>query len=844
MTSVNLTHAQNQREIDSLNRRLIELEYPKGTVNLVNDSARVYVLENLLDAYLLKGDYDSAIYCAKISEALAEKLGLIYAAGASAYGLGNAYEELGEFNKAIVYYEKALVLFESLGRSLAKAGVLVSLGNTFLALGNYEKARTYYYAAQKICESENDETGLLSIYGNLGSIQFRQRNYESALEYYQKVLPLAQKFKKKQVIAIAYSNIGAIYSTWNQSDSAIYYFEEAIEIKKDLGDVKSIAITTFNIGALYFVQENYTKALPYYLSAYEIMSSIRAMKWLRVAVMGLFRCQFMLQNYSEAEKYGLEMLNLDKTAIDLNFPLFSEKEKELYLERISLDFQTFCRHGLVLQIHNASITEVVYDKVLYNKGILLKSSAAMKNAVLTSGNNDLISNYEKWIEIKKELVKAYGSGQSIQSLTEKADSIEKILIAQSSSFSDFNQMQSINWKDVKENLGKKEAAVEFVYFPNEYDSATANIYAALIVTPTSEQPLFIRLFEDSELELILGSYPGNDLDYISKVYGTIENPNHQLYDLIWKPIESNLKGMKKVFISPAGLLHKISFDALINKNGYYLSDQYQIQLLSSTAKVAVPSRFELTKAADFLVYGGIEYSSSDSSKKIWTYLPGTKTEAEAVDSILKKNTFQTGYYSGYNATETSFKSGAVKAGIIHIATHGFFYPNPKDQAIQSESSAGNEGKEIKFRAGGLGYATFVQNENPLMRSGLVFAGANDVWTNDSVSGDDGVLTAQEVAHIDMRQTQLVVLSACETGLGDIKGSEGVYGLQRAFKMAGVKYIIMSLWQVPDKETAEFMTLFYQKLIKYKEIHRAFSETQLAMRKKYNPYYWAAFVLLE
>lgn len=131
-----------------------------------------------------------------------------------------------------------------------------------------------------------------------------------------------------------------------------------------------------------------------------------------------------------------------------------------------------------------------------------------------------------------------------------------------------------------------------------------------------------------------------------------------------------------------------------------------------------------------------------------------------------------------------------------------------------------------------------------MRSGLALAGANDARSRIRSEGEDGVLTAAEVATIDMRNTDLVVLSAWETGLGDIKGSEGVYGLQRSFKMAGVKYLIMSLWQVPDKETAEFMTKFYKRLAKINEIKGSFNSTQKEMREKYDPYYWAAFVLVE
>jgi CHAT domain-containing protein len=132
-----------------------------------------------------------------------------------------------------------------------------------------------------------------------------------------------------------------------------------------------------------------------------------------------------------------------------------------------------------------------------------------------------------------------------------------------------------------------------------------------------------------------------------------------------------------------------------------------------------------------------------------------------------------------------------------------------------------------------------------MRSGLVFAGANHSWTDAApLSGDDGVLTALEVAQLNMSSTNLVVLSACETGLGDIRGNEGVYGLQRAFKMAGVHFIMMSLWQVPDKETVEFMETFYKHFLALRDVKKAFSQTQKEMRKKYEPFYWAAFVLIE
>ncbi|MFH2094835.1 MAG: CHAT domain-containing protein, partial [Bacteroidota bacterium] len=137
-------------------------------------------------------------------------------------------------------------------------------------------------------------------------------------------------------------------------------------------------------------------------------------------------------------------------------------------------------------------------------------------------------------------------------------------------------------------------------------------------------------------------------------------------------------------------------------------------------------------------------------------------------------------------------------------------------------------------------------EESLMRSGLQFAGANNIWKGNppEIGLEDGILTSQEVSKMDLSNTKLVVLSACETGLGEIKGSEGVYGLQRAFKIAGVEYIIMSLWQIPDEQTVELMDAFYTYWLKGDDINTAFSKAQLEMSEKYEPFFWAAFVLVK
>jgi CHAT domain-containing protein len=167
---------------------------------------------------------------------------------------------------------------------------------------------------------------------------------------------------------------------------------------------------------------------------------------------------------------------------------------------------------------------------------------------------------------------------------------------------------------------------------------------------------------------------------------------------------------------------------------------------------------------------------------------------------------------------------------MHLATHGFFLPDPT-----TDSGSKNNSKNL-----------YALSNDPLVRSGIVVSGANNAWngTEPPTGIENGIVTAYEIAQLDLHQTQLVVLSACETALGDLQGTEGVFGLQRALKIAGVKNIIVSLWQVPDKETVELMTAFYTNLLSGKKVREAFYLAQKEMRSKYAPFFWAAFVLVE
>jgi CHAT domain-containing protein len=219
------------------------------------------------------------------------------------------------------------------------------------------------------------------------------------------------------------------------------------------------------------------------------------------------------------------------------------------------------------------------------------------------------------------------------------------------------------------------------------------------------------------------------------------------------------------------------------------------------------------------------------------YLEGTKTEIEQIVTTISPYNWQSQLMEYNEATKENFIQMINKdtKSILHIATHGYAFTeyDINDTTINKKS--------LKYN--------YKYSANPMVRSGLILAGGNWAWrgsdTLKKLGIGNGILTALEVSRLNLKKTKLVVLSACETGLGKIEGSEGTFGLKRGFKLAGVEQMIVSLWSVPDKETMELMTLFYSDLTKSLNPIASFEKAQKEMRNKYptEPEKWAGFVLV-
>ena len=823
-------------------------------------------LNNIANIHRDLGEYTAAIDLYTRSLAIREEIGHTKGIATNLGNLGVVWADQGDNAKALEYQKRNLDLTVQLGDKTQMVNAIINIGLIYLDQGDLANAVDYFNQGKSICEEIGDKRGLSMAIINLGQVHQRQNNLDSAENFFIQALKLSEEVGEKKGIANAYSNIGNVYHVRGESEKAIDYCMRSMDIWQEMGSKGRVGLALNGIGAILtergdsafnagnpaLAQEIYANAIEFSTEAYDLVVQAGTISEIQNTLISLYIEHIRIGNQYKAWRYLEKLKYYRLNEINTNYFTLSEGEKEKYFATMEQDFGKYYDFTSFNENHFSGLLDTAYNIALQIKGITLKSSFAMRSAVLNSGDSTLISDYEKWMNLERKLSTRHSTENdrisdvsSTAELEKEANEPERKLIKESVAFGDFDRIKHLDWKQVQSSLKPSECAIEFVHFKSEIDRARPVIYAAILIKPESEHPQFIRLCQEGELIEILDVPRRNSHDFVQSLYGSGSDTPSQLYEKIWKPIDEQLSGVKTIFYTPSGLLHKISFATLSKGTDEFLSDDYHFKQLSSTGNLVFSRYTDISSDDSFLLMGGVNYSSDSTPSEIWPFLPGSLEETDQIEGILKNEKFAVNYFSDGDASEEKFKEHISGSGIVHLATHGYFYPDPDE--IRAETNPGPEtGDSLIFRGSGT-YAnwSFVNNKNPMMRSGLVLAGANNVWQRNALQqGEDGILTAQEVSHLDLSKTKLVVLSACETGLGDIKGSEGVYGLQRAFKMAGVKYIIMSLWQVPDKETAEFMTTFYKNLTKTNDIRKSFNLTQRTMREKYDPYYWGAFVLIE
>jgi len=748
-----------------------------------------------------------------------------------------------------------------------------NLARLYNSTGRYDEALPLFIKSYEMYQKQGN-LNYLSPYSNAGSTYYLMGNYKEAEKY---LLESSEKLKAimgemNGGYASDLRRLALVYQAEGKIELAEEMLKKVVDIYKNVvGEEHPFYAAALNsLGDLYFQTGRYSLAEELYKQSLNIRKNAEGINHPSYArsLMCLATLYFTTGEYQKARDYFSQNTNVHLNNIQKNFVYLSEFERGKYWATLQKDFDIFYSYAVKDKTIDPAITSDVFNKVVSTKGLLLHSSVNIKNSILTSNDTALINEYNRWISLKYDIGKYILLGQNkikelginIDSLNSIANVTEKDLSSKSQMFLKSSKNENITWQDIQKKLKKNEAVVEFFEYHSFNKKFTDSVmYCALIVRPGYIYPELVPLFEEKQLNEILNKMTSNRGVQMLEQPITIEK-SRVLYDLIWCPIEAEMKGVKKIYISPSGLLNKVSFAALTNKDGKFLFDIYNLNFLANVDQIQLDDSGLMLQSSDNMaLYGGIIYNMSipnqlsqvneycpvnnpeilaynapvemrNASRSEWYYLKGTLKEIENIQAELQKKNIAAKSILGEKAVEESFKSLSSKSpSIIHIATHGYFIPSQK--TLKNNLTVDNELRNV---------------ENPLFRSGLIMAGANRAWKNDSIikGVDDGILTAYEVSLLDLSKTKLVVLSACESGLGDIKGSEGVYGLQRAFKMAGVQYLIVTLWEIQDEVTVEFMTEFYRSWLSGVDIQSAFKSAQDKMRKKYEANYWAAFVLIK
>lgn len=492
-----------------------------------------------------------------------------------------------------------------------------------------------------------------------------------------------------------------------------------------------------------------------------------------------------------------------------------------------------------------------YNAALFSKGVLLTATTKSADLIIDHNNPEMVKTYNHYLSLKGNKSRTLEQNFELQAL-------EDVIVRYQKDHKDeYRKDFRISWKDVKEKLEPNDVAIEFVLYPD--DNGMEN-YAALVLKNDYNVPKFVHL---SSIKQIC-DVPAND------IYTT-----SSLYDYVWGPLEHELEGAKKIYFSPTGVFYKIGIEYLPDMSGLNLSMNHKVYRLSSTKELVLSHKKNIKKG---VLLGGVDYNTSvaelaKQSPKYeqdvqegravpidsldlrgaidangFTYLKGTMEEIDEISTELLGSDVDAEILFGENGSETNFKNLTnSEIDLLHVATHGFYYSNKinaksfsvdklfKDMNIHEVS------KEIEL----------FDEDKMMTRSGLILAGANNVVRKVKIPQgiDDGILYADEISSLNLSSVGILVLSACQSGLGDIASSEGVFGLQRGFKLSGVGSIIMSLWKVNDVATKLLMTEMYRNLMKGQDKRDAFMNAQMTLRTYEGgifdkPEFWAAFILLD
>lgn len=799
----------------------------------------------------------------------------------------------GNIEKVKAYAASMDSLMEVTSDSLAKFTYYNKKGKEARSREEYNMAEQWFLKGMAIAESETHDAisaNRYLSYTNLRDLYAAIKQYDNALIYARKALAEHQKLTpvNDYKFYLPYMAIAEIYKLMRDKENCFSCIDSLFMSAPCMEEPKELCWLYITKAGCHAAFSDYSTALADYKKADEILAEKYPQSdGNRIALLPLMGgTEHKLKNFVESEQLyqlyaehvkvlhgenSLESINAQiylanaegftghiddgcsdyadaanrlKDLMRKQLPYMSLQERASFWEPLSSLFTKMTPFAIEANKCQDSFSQSCYDALVLSKAFLLESERSLFDMVKNEGTDEDMRDYMRLTLMKnqiKEWEKDYThNADSILNISQRADKLAARLAERCRGLGNITDFMDIDYAAVKQAMKPNDVLLDFTDYVSE---TKGRKYAAYIINKEDEYPLLKYLFAERQIDSlgITRSDMYYDNDYAPDVL-----------KLLWEPLKEHIAEGATVYYVPSQLLFQVSLESLPLADGSLLGSHYKFVRLSSVRELVKAQSFTLSaNPRSAVLYGGLQYDLQpiamiEEAKKyelpdllvmrgdmlrgdsVFRELPGSKQEILQIESLLKANKWEVTPRIGIEGTEESFLCMHRKAPqVLQIATHGFYYTPERAETVDY----------LK------GYS------DAMMLSGIVLSGGNAAWRGNKLPNGvlGGILTANNIAGLDLSGTEMVVLSACQSGQGKAT-SEGLYGLQRAFKKAGVGTMVMALWNISDKVATEFMITFYEQLASPKcqwSKRNAFEQTKSIIREKYpEPFFWAAFVMLD
>jgi len=856
-------------------------------------------LNNLALVYEALGDYTGAEGLLRRSLAIWEKtLGSGHPHVAMALNnLAELYRNSGEYAKAEPLYKRSLAVCEK-AFGPGHPNVALSLNNLavlYCALGDWAKAEPLFNRSLVIREKAfgPDHPDVATTVNNLAELYRNSGEYAKAEPLYKRSRIIFEKAlgPEDPNVATSLNNLALVYEALGQYAKAEALFSRSLEIlEKTLGPERpNVALSLNNLAWLYYTLGDYEKAVPLYQRSRAIHEKALGPEHPNVALslknLGLLHAG--LGDFPKAHDLLRKGQIIDEKLIDQVIGFASEDQKFAFLAQMSWDFNVFLSLIDLYLYKEPIFRKDAMDVWLRRKGVVLEAQRRFQEALVYSDDPKALATFQELARVRSQLSQLTFGGpgkegpeayqKKMAELETQKRELEAQLSAISRAYALKKKIERADSTKVAQALPAKTALLEFARINTfnfkargkEQKWLPARYLAFVLHAGKGDRAELIDLGDAEEIDRSVALFKKELGEAKDKQSLKVMETSRKIHDLVFQPLKKSLGEVKEVFISPDGNLNMIPFEVLQGPDGKYLIEEYTFNYLAAGRDVVGFGEIKeeggktlLMGDPDFdlgteekgptlrrlsLTEGKTQEGTRRSSEMggfSFQRLPGTREEVEGIRTLLGKD--KADAYTGKEALEEVLRQKGTPR-ILHLATHGFFLSDPDLSAIREDFMG--RGIELVVMPAHIGKR--VKFENPLLSSGIALAGANNALKSGEPQKSDGIVTAEKILGLRLRGTDMVVLSACDTGLGEVKTGEGVYGLRRAFIQAGAKSLVMSMWSVKDRETKELMIEFYRnalsgKMNRCQALRQAALKQMKVVKERYgnsNPFYWGAFVFL-